>query len=254
MAGWIKIHRSMREHWVFSKPDYLRAWITILMEVNHSESKVLINGKLMICGKGESLKSLDKWGSLFGSWSKNKVYRFFNLLKKDNMVELKNETVTTRITVCNYCKYQEKENGIRTEAETVTEQQAELPTEQRRNTNKNVKNVKNIKNENKYSARDARNAVSDLDWIDDKIWGEWIDFKIKRRAAITKTVVDKNIKDLETLGTDKANAVIIQSMDRGWIGLFELKANNIQCPQPKSQTDIYLEKRYEERLKANEQK
>jgi len=108
--------------------------------------------------------------------------------------------------------------------------------------------------ENKYSVRDARNAVYEFDWIDNKVWGEWIDFKIKRRAAITKTVVDKNIKDLETLGTDKANAVIIQSMDRGWIGLFELKANNIQCPQPKSQTDIYLEKRYEERLKANEQK
>lgn len=181
MAGWVKIHRSMNDHWIFSDAEYLRAWIVILMEVNHTESKVLVSGKLMRCMRGESLKSLDTWGRLFGSWSKNRVYRFLNLLKKDKMITMKSETVTTRLTVCNYEEYQGVGNGSSTEAEHGSEPVAEPNIERGRNTNKNVKNYKNEKNEKETkedrvfdkkdrlkSGIDPYNANSDPEFL--KLW------------------------------------------------------------------------------------
>ena len=172
IGGWIKIHRSMKEHWIFSNAEYLRAWVIILMEVNHTDKKVLISGKLLECKKGESLKSLDTWGTIFGGWSKNKVYRFFNLLKKDNMIDIKSETVTTRLRVCNYCKYQSSENVSGTGADMAAEHQAEPKVKRTRNTNKNGKNSNNGKNEKKKT---------DFD----KFW-DHVEKKTGRKNALTQ--------------------------------------------------------------------
>lgn len=223
MTGWIKIHRSMRDHWVFSNPDYFRAWICILMEVNHSDKKTLIGGKLLNCNKGESLKSLDNWGSLFGNWSKNKVYRFFKLLKKENMIELKNETVTTRLTVCNYCKYQETGNASGTVAEHQAKQGAELDVERTRNTNKNDKKEKNEKNDKKYTARDARLVCEKFDWLDNGIWNEWIDWRIKKGLAITERAINANIKKLRKFGIESANRVISTALEKSWKDLYQVE-------------------------------
>jgi hypothetical protein len=132
--GWIKLNRKVLDHWIFKDAEYFRAWMVLLLEVNHAEKKTLVKKKLMTCKRGESLKSLNTWAKLFGGWSKSRVNRFFKLLEKANMIELKNETVTTRLTICNYNKYQDKENESETHAE------------RKRVTNKNDKNDKNDKN------------------------------------------------------------------------------------------------------------
>jgi len=77
MPGWIKIERGMKNHWIFQDPEYLRAWIVLLLEVNYSPGKILIKRKLFHYERGESLKSLETWGTLFGGWSKKKVHTFF---------------------------------------------------------------------------------------------------------------------------------------------------------------------------------
>ena len=250
--GFAKMYRKFLEWEWYNDMPCKTLYLHCLLRANHKDN----NYKGRIVLKGSFLTGREELSKECGM-TVQQVRTSLRKLKSTNHLTSESTSAGTVISVTDFDTY----NGDNSATNQQFNQQVnhqltsdQPATNQQLTTNKNVKNVKNVKNENKYSARDARNAVFDLDWIDDKIWGEWIDFKIKRRAAITKTVVDKNIKDLETLGTDKANAVIIQSMDRGWIGLFELKANNIQCPQPKSQTDIYLEKRYEERLKANEQK
>jgi len=143
VQGWIKLHRSLSSHWIMDDAEYLRAWVVILMQVNHKESKVMIKKKLLICGAGESLNSLDTWGRMFGNWSKSKTNRFLNMLKSEEMIGLKSERVTTRLTVCNYDSYQDTRNASDTPLDTADETQ----TKRRRATNKNDKNEENEKND-----------------------------------------------------------------------------------------------------------
>lgn len=117
MAGWIKLHRDIKNHWIYTekrKFSKFEAWTDILLCVNHAQAKTIIKGKLITIERGESILSLDSWAHKWG-WNKSAVNRFFELLKKDGMILLQNETVTTRITVCNYASYQDERNGNETQ-------------------------------------------------------------------------------------------------------------------------------------------
>lgn len=122
MIGWIKLSREINNHWVFQNSDYFKWWIDILLEVNYAPAKVVIKGKVYECGRGEKLYSLDTWATRWKT-NKSKVRRYFDLLQKENMIELKNETQTTRLKVCKYEDYQE------------TEKESETQTKRKRNTN-----------------------------------------------------------------------------------------------------------------------
>jgi DNA-binding transcriptional regulator YhcF (GntR family) len=117
MSGWIKLHREIKNHWIYTekrKFSKFEAWTDILLSVNHAQAKTIIKGKLITIERGESILSLDSWGMKWG-WNKSAVNRFFDLLKKDGMIVLQNETVTTRLTVCNYASYQDERNAHETQ-------------------------------------------------------------------------------------------------------------------------------------------
>jgi uncharacterized phage protein (TIGR02220 family) len=141
MHGWIKLHRKIANSWIFKNSDNLKAWITILLNVNHEQSKVLIKNTLFDCYPGESLKSLDTWAQLFGRWSKSRVLRFFNLLKKDKMIETHNETITTRIRVCNWDTYQHDRNASDTATETQAKRKRNASDTQTRMNKKDIEYI-----------------------------------------------------------------------------------------------------------------
>jgi hypothetical protein len=117
MSGWIKLHKGIKSHWIFvekRKFSRFEAWVDILLTVNYSFSKTLIKGKLIEVNRGESVRSLDTWAKNWG-WDKSSVRRYFDLLKNDGMIQLENETVTTRLIVCNYDSYQTEENAKETQ-------------------------------------------------------------------------------------------------------------------------------------------
>ena len=113
MSSWIKLFRDINKHWIWQNSDYLKWWLDILLEVNHSPAKVVINNKIYDCNRGEKLYSLDTWAVRWGT-NKSKVRRFLTLLQNDNMIVLKSETQTTRLTVCKYETYQDMRNGDET--------------------------------------------------------------------------------------------------------------------------------------------
>jgi len=102
-----------KERRVFSKAE---AWIDILFTVRYSEKpdSVPFGYNTLICHRGESLKSIETWAMRWG-WSKSKTVRFFGMLKKRNMIETQSETVTTRLTVCNYELYNKHRNAKETQ-------------------------------------------------------------------------------------------------------------------------------------------
>ena len=151
-VGYIALHRKIRDNFLwkerrsFSKAE---AWLDILMETQHSEKpqQVALGMTVLTCNYGESLKSIRTWAKRW-RWSQNKVRRFFKLLQSASMIVTKSEQVTTRLTVCNYGKYDIRRNDNGTAAERQRNRSG-TRTEQHRQTDNNVKNEKNVKNDKK---------------------------------------------------------------------------------------------------------
>lgn len=140
MSGWIKIHRTITEHWLYSeKRTYskLEAWYDILLTVNYTDNKIMIKGKLYDVKRGQSILSLESWGKRW-NWDKSKVRRFFSMLENDNMIELKSDSITTQLTICKYECYQGERNADETE------------TKRKRNTRDTNIRKKENKEENIY--------------------------------------------------------------------------------------------------------
>ena len=34
MSGWVKIHRKIRDNWIWDKPEYLKAWLDLIFKKN----------------------------------------------------------------------------------------------------------------------------------------------------------------------------------------------------------------------------
>jgi len=144
MQGYIMLHRKIQSHWLFQENrefSHFEAWVDMIMEANHTGSKVLIKGALFDVKREKSIKSLDTWAKRW-SWNKSKVRRFLILLQKEKMIDYKSETQTTRITICNYATYQDSK--IKSETQMKRSRNAD---ETHRNTNKNDKNDNNDNNE-----------------------------------------------------------------------------------------------------------
>jgi len=117
MSGWIKIHRSITNHWLYTenrKFSKFEAWNDMLLNVNYTESKSIIKGKLYEIKRGESIMSLDSWAKRW-KWDKSSVRRFFSLLEKDEMIQVKTDNITTHLTICNYDTYQDTCNADETQ-------------------------------------------------------------------------------------------------------------------------------------------
>lgn len=155
--GWISVYRSIKSHWVWSDPVKLKWWLTILFEVNHSNSKVALGYNIIEVKRGQSAKSLRTWASDFKTGVKS-VTKFFDMLEKDGMI--KRETVgkgkqsTTLLTVCNYDTYQNKETQRGTLKGTQETTQGKRNGVREGGTNNNVNNANNENNKGE-SAKDS---------------------------------------------------------------------------------------------------
>ena len=117
MSGWIKIHRCITDHWIYTEKrsfSKFEAWLDILVTVNFADADVIIKGKIYKVKRGQSILSMDSWANRW-NWNKSKVRRFFALLEKDKMIVVKSDNKTTQLTVCNYESYQEKRHTDETQ-------------------------------------------------------------------------------------------------------------------------------------------
>ena len=121
-SGYIGLWRKIRDHWLWNEDrpkTRAEAWIDILLEARFDPEpkKKSIKDRILFCNYGESLRSLDSWARRWG-WNKSKVRRFFKLLEKEKQIVTVNETVTTRVIVCNYKEYDVKMQKSETANET----------------------------------------------------------------------------------------------------------------------------------------
>jgi hypothetical protein len=233
MSGWIKIHRSIVDHWLYSEKrtfSKLEAWYDMLLTVNYSDNKTVIKGKLYNIKRGQSILSLESWAKRWG-WDKSKVRRFFNTLQSDNMILLKSDTITTHLTICNYDSYQSERNANETQTtrgRNANETQTTLIEEEKRK-----------KEEEKRKKNDLYIKISksldylNFDFPEDaiEIWTNWITYKKEQHKDVyaSKTTMQKALDQLCKISKGKtkiAEEIVNNSIASLYKGLFELKNEN----------------------------
>lgn len=119
--GWIRLHRELADNWIWSDKepfDKRSAWIDLLLMANHKDFKTVKGMTLVHRKRGEVNTSVlylsKRWG-----WSRNKVYRYLELLKEDGMIRIDGTTDGTTITIENYEKYQIAPTADETTTETT---------------------------------------------------------------------------------------------------------------------------------------
>jgi hypothetical protein len=158
MEGWISLHRSIKEHWIWKDPEKLKWWIDILLSVNHVDAKVVIGSRIFECKRGQSLNSLDTWAKRWNT-NRSKVKRFLDMLKIDTMIETQSLHTTTLLTVCKYDSYQNNKN----ESETQVKHKWNT-SETEVNTNNNKDNKDNSKDINILTV-DVQNYVDHFNFL-----------------------------------------------------------------------------------------
>lgn len=105
--GYIKLHRSLQNNWIWSEKPYGKgqAWIDLLMEANFADVKKLIGDEIKTFKRGQVYKSQLELSHRWG-WSRKKVARFLDVLEMDGMLSVNATTKGTIITIENYELYQ----------------------------------------------------------------------------------------------------------------------------------------------------
>ena len=103
--GWIALHRSLKDNWIWNDSKKLKWWIDILLSANYKDKKIVINNTIILIKRGSFFTSIL---SLSKAWNVDRrtVRKFLNLLQKDNMITVESNTIGTMIKVSNYNDYQ----------------------------------------------------------------------------------------------------------------------------------------------------
>ena len=103
--GYIKLYRDIRDHWIWQDSEYVKAWIDLIMMMNHTDTQILFNKQLITVKRGSRVTSIRKLGKRWG-WSRDRVKRFLDLLEDDGMIATVRDTQKTLVTVEKYGFYQ----------------------------------------------------------------------------------------------------------------------------------------------------
>ena len=163
--GYIKLYRTIRNNWIWEDAEMLRAWIDLLMMMNHKDQKVPFDGKLVTVKRGSKITSLRKLAMRWG-WSKDKTGRFLDMLESDGMIRQSRDTKKTLINVINYSFYQSGNTSGETQKR--HRQDTDKDTGETQNgTNKNDKEcIRMSKNEEEETPSLTDEELKERGWLD----------------------------------------------------------------------------------------
>lgn len=111
--GWIKIHRSILDHWVFKNDKIFVCWLECLFSAAHGDMKTITTGgKIIHLKPGQFVTGRHKFAANLGI-SPSMAWRYLHVMKSDNMLDIKSTPNYSLITIINWSKYQyvEQQSG-----------------------------------------------------------------------------------------------------------------------------------------------
>ena len=141
MGGWVSIHRKILDNPLLNRSrvySNFEAWIWLLLKANHQDNKFLLGSEIVIVKTGELLTSQKKLCKQF-RWGNSKLRNFLKVLQKDEMIEIKVDSKSTRISICNYDTYQNSQ----IDSKSIVNRK-QIADKSLANTNNNVNNSNNV--------------------------------------------------------------------------------------------------------------
>ncbi|NLX28742.1 MAG: hypothetical protein GXY59_07205 [Bacteroidales bacterium] len=231
MNGWVKLHRSTQDHWIWQDNRYFKWWVTILLNVNHQANKFPVGNEVHTCNPGQSFRTLEQWAQLFGTNKKGTV-NFMNLLENDAMITReilgKGNRRKTLLSVVNWEKYQRigTESGTGSGTENGTENGTESDPLTRMN--------KKEKNEN----NDENVFLTDFEKKIQPVFIRWIKYNKQQfrttLAPITQREQLQHLNELSAGDTTVATQIVRQAIHgthKHFISLQKCKRNGSEIKE-----------------------
>jgi len=142
MGGYIKLHRSVRQHWIWRMPIQAVRWLDLIMMAAWEDYVVELGNGSIYVKRGQIATTTRV---LQGIWQTNAktVLALLEKLERNGMVELEKNTRMTLITIVNYDKFQNADDQ-----EDYTPTPTWLETGDWERDGKHNKEYKNIKKTN----------------------------------------------------------------------------------------------------------
>ena len=156
MEGWIKIHRKIEKHWIWTNPLFTRAWIYCLFRANYEDTKILNGTKLVPMEQGTFLTSIKNFSDATGL-SIQQTRAFWKLLENDEIITKKTTNTATKITICKYGDYQvEQQTRNKRITNEPSQNQHSQPTKNETNTKDDNKRITNEPSQNQQQIKKER--------------------------------------------------------------------------------------------------
>lgn len=124
--GFIAINRGIFEHEFYNEQrefSRFEAWLDLIQLSAFEENNTMLHrGRVIKWGRGQTIASVRYLQSRWSWKSTDKVFRFLELLRSQDMIRTEIERGIQRITLCKYDYYNGDQNKKRTQNRTVAEQ------------------------------------------------------------------------------------------------------------------------------------
>ncbi|EJO0381650.1 DnaD domain-containing protein [Listeria monocytogenes] len=221
-SGWIKIYRSLQEHWIWENEKYLKWWLDLLLLANHQDRDILINGELITIKRGQKHTS-ELWLSNRWNADRKQVRKFLELLKKNDMITItKSRQKGTTYEISNYNDFQGISEEIRTTKGTTIDTTEDTTKEhqmvQRKGHKQELKNlrIKELK-------KDINNSdLNFKDFWEQNGFGMMLPIELEKLFAWVddfsgnREIVFKALEVTSEQGANKRNYAYVNKILRNW--------------------------------------
>jgi hypothetical protein len=208
--GYIKLYRCLKDNPIMQSGDHLKVWLYLLLSANHKEKAALIDGRKIIVSKGAFLTSRSKI-VVNTKVERSKVERILKYLETEQQIEQQTFNKFRVISITKWDEYQ------------VDEQQIEQQMSNRRATDE--QQMSTNKNDKECIKNDKKEDITLPEFLNSDVWEAFKEMRKKKKATLTNHAINlifaKLAKFKET-GQDP-NAILNQSIERSWTGIFEIK-------------------------------
>ena len=162
--GWVKIHRKIRQSFLWTDANQLKLWLLILMKASHDGNRFLFNGKQVDVSRGQLVTGRDALAFEFNDGVSRDhrvvartLWRWVKQFEKEQMLSIKSTPQYSVITVINYNMYQSSDQQVSIDCPSTVHQVSTI---------KNDKNAKNAKKEDSQHSRKREYADGSPEMIE----------------------------------------------------------------------------------------
>lgn len=137
MGGWIKLDRSMLDHWVWRDADAQRIWLEMLMRANFEDKTRLFNGQLISLKRGQLVFGRKVYADRLGI-NENTIRKVLKLLISDGMIHQQTTNKYSIISITCYDRYQDSTSKTPATHQQPTSNAPHLKKEKKEKNDKNV--------------------------------------------------------------------------------------------------------------------